>query len=110
MRALSDAVVPPPPCWNDEGQLPMRRTRFTHACVAALLMLGSWTAAGTLPASASDTPDSAGSAARADSAPASAALLQAMQQDFGLSPAQAEARLAAERRATDLEPEAVKTA
>ncbi|PWI10052.1 serine protease [Streptomyces sp. NWU339] len=88
----------------------MRRTRFTHACVAALLMLGSWTAAGTLPASASDTPDSAESAARADSASASEALLQAMQRDFGLSPAQAEARLAAERRATDLEPEAVKTA
>ncbi|MFI8304904.1 S1 family peptidase [Streptomyces sp. NPDC085927] len=91
----------------------MRRIGLTHACVAALLMIGSWTAAGTPPASASDTPGSgspAASAASAQSAPASAALLQAMQRDFGLSPAEAEERLAAEQRATALEPKARKTA
>ncbi|MFD3735756.1 S1 family peptidase [Streptomyces sp. NPDC058632] len=91
----------------------MRRTRLTHACVAALFMIGSWTAAGTLPASASDTPGSdspAASATSPDSAPASTALLQAMQRDFGLSPAEAEARLAAEQRATELEPRARRTA
>ncbi|MCX2925022.1 S1 family peptidase [Streptomyces sp. NEAU-W12] len=91
----------------------MRRTRLTHACVAALFMIGSWTAAGTLPASANDTPGSgspAASATSVESAPASTALLHAMQRDFGLSPAEAEARLAAERRATELEPKARRTA
>ncbi|MET8111641.1 S1 family peptidase [Streptomyces prasinus] len=88
----------------------MRRIGLTHACVAALLMIGSWTAAGTPPAAASDTQGSGSSAASARSAPASAALLQAMQRDFGLSPAEAEERLAAERRATALEPEARKAA
>ncbi|CAM5466921.1 hypothetical protein SHIRM173S_04790 [Streptomyces hirsutus] len=91
----------------------MRRIGLTHACVAALLMIGSWTAAGAPPASASDTPGSGSptaSAASTRSAPASAALLQAMQRDFGLSPAEAEERLAAEQRATALEPKARKAA
>lgn len=87
----------------------MRRTGLTRACVAALFMIGSWTAAGTLPASAQDAPDSP-TARGADSAPASAALLDAMQRDFGLTRAEAEDRLAAERAATDLAPEARKTA
>ncbi|MER6347655.1 S1 family peptidase [Streptomyces sp. NPDC001595] len=91
----------------------MRRTRLKHAGVAVLLLIGSWTAAGTLPASASDTAAStpAGAGARAaDSAPASAGLLRAMQRDFGLTRAEAETRLAAERHATDLAPKARKTA
>ncbi|MEY9490662.1 streptogrisin C [Streptomyces calvus] len=87
----------------------MRRTRLTRACVAALLMLGGWAAAGTLPASAQDAPDSA-TAPAAESAPASDGLLQAMQRDFGLTRAEAEDRLAAERKATDLAPEARRTA
>ncbi len=87
----------------------MRRTRFTRAGVAALLLIGSWTAAGTLPASAQDAPGSPATRATG-SAPASTALLDAMQRDFGLTRAQAEDRLAAERRATDLVPEARKTA
>ncbi|MGY1577320.1 trypsin-like serine protease [Streptomyces sp. MN13] len=91
----------------------MRRTRLRHVGVAAMLLIGSWAAAGTLPASASDTAGSAPShsATRsADSAPASAGLLKAMQRDFGLSRSEAEARLAAERRATDLAPQARKAA
>jgi hypothetical protein len=72
-------------------------------------MLGGWAAAGTLPASAQDAPDSA-TAPAAESAPASDGLLQAMQRDFGLTRAEAEDRLAAERKATDLAPEARRTA
>ncbi|GGV63697.1 alpha-lytic protease prodomain-containing protein [Streptomyces griseoloalbus] len=87
----------------------MRRTRITQAGVAALLMIGSWTAAGTLPASAQDAPDSPAARA-ADSAPASDGLMAAMQRDFGLTRAEAEDRLAAEREATDLAPEARRTA
>ncbi|MFD7459241.1 MULTISPECIES: S1 family peptidase [unclassified Streptomyces] len=91
----------------------MRRTRLRHVGVAAMLLIGSWAAAGTLPASASDTAGSAPSHSTtrsADSAPASAGLLKAMQRDFGLSRSEAEARLAAERRATGLAPQARKAA
>ncbi|GAA2542791.1 MULTISPECIES: S1 family peptidase [Streptomyces] len=88
----------------------MRRTRLARVGVAALLMIGSWTAAGTLPASANEAPDSPPSASSTDSAPASAGLVRAMQRDFGLSRAGAEARLAAERAATALAPEARRTA
>ncbi|MGW0331518.1 S1 family peptidase [Streptomyces sp. NPDC003011] len=85
----------------------MRRTRLQHACLAVLLTLGSWAAAGTLPAAASDSPASPASAASpSDSATASPGLIRAMQRDFGLSRAEAEARLAAERHAADLEPAA----
>ncbi|MFD8521205.1 S1 family peptidase [Streptomyces capillispiralis] len=87
----------------------MRRTRLAHAGVAALLMIGGWTAAGTLPASAHDAPDSP-TARAADPAPASAGMMEAMQRDFGLTRAEAEDRLAAEREATDLAPKARKTA
>ncbi|MFJ3670702.1 S1 family peptidase [Streptomyces sp. NPDC090106] len=79
----------------------MRRTRFTHAALAVLLTLGAGLAAGTAPASADDS----GSAE-----PASAALLTAMQRDFHLSKAEAVTRLAAEERATALEPKARKAA
>ncbi|MBZ9639396.1 S1 family peptidase [Streptomyces sp. PSKA30] len=81
----------------------MRRIRLLHAGVAALLMLGSWSAAGTLPAAARDT--------AADGAPpASAGLLHAMQRDLGLSRDQAEAQLAAERTARDVAPTARRAA
>ncbi|MER6182945.1 S1 family peptidase [Streptomyces sp. NPDC001652] len=73
----------------------MRRTRLTRAALAALLTLGVGLAVGTTPASAGDS---------AAKAPASAGLLTAMQRDLNLSKAEAEERLAAERRATALEP------
>ncbi|MFV0137780.1 alpha-lytic protease prodomain-containing protein [Streptomyces sp. HMX87] len=79
----------------------MRRSRLKHAGLAVLLMLGSWTAAGNVPAAADDSPATQ---------PASAGLLTAMQRDFGLTRAQAEARLAAEREATELAPKARRTA
>ncbi|MFJ8546164.1 S1 family peptidase [Streptomyces sp. NPDC093586] len=80
----------------------MRRSRLRNCGLATLLILGTWTAAGTLPASATGSP--AGSPA------GSPGLLQAMQRDFGLTRAQAEDRLAAERRATDLAPAAHRAA
>ncbi|WP_030665288.1 S1 family peptidase [Streptomyces cellulosae] len=88
----------------------MRRTRLQHVGLAVLLMLGSWTAAGTLPAAANDSSTSAASSAAAEAASASPGLLQAMQRDFGLSKAEAEARLAAERKATALVPAARRAA
>ncbi|WP_409474325.1 S1 family peptidase [Streptomyces sp. HC307] len=81
----------------------MRRIRLLHVGLAALLMLGSWSAAGTLPAAAHDT-------AADDAPPASAGLLHAMQRDLGLSKDQAEARLAAERTARDVAPTARRAA
>ncbi|OWA25983.1 serine protease [Streptomyces sp. CS057] len=64
--------------------------------LSALLLVGAWAAAGPTTASA----------APADStkAPASAALLTAMQRDFGLTEGEAVARLADEKAATALEP------
>ncbi|MFJ8193442.1 S1 family peptidase [Streptomyces sp. NPDC096094] len=83
----------------------MRRSRLRHLGLATLLVLGSLTAVGTLPASAADSPsDSAKDPA------ASAGLLDAMQRDFGLTRTEAEDRLAAERRATDLAPTARRAA
>lgn len=82
----------------------MRRIRLKYAGLAVLLVLGSWAAGGTGPASAND------SAATADAAPASAGLLQAMQRDLGLSKQRAEARLAAEHIAMDVAPKARKAA
>ncbi len=84
----------------------MRRSRIRHLGLAGLLVLGSLTAIGTLPASAADAPDTA-TAAKAS---ASAGLLDAMQRDFGLTRAQAEHRLAAERHATGLAPTVRKAA
>ncbi|MFE1260560.1 S1 family peptidase [Streptomyces albogriseolus] len=84
-----------------------RRTRLTQAAMAAALLIGGWAAAGTLPASAQETPASAAADAPA---PASPGLLDAMRRDLGLTRAEAEDRLAAERRATALAPQARKTA
>ncbi|MET8898111.1 S1 family peptidase [Streptomyces albogriseolus] len=84
-----------------------RRTGLTRAAVAAALLIGSWAAAGTLPASAQEAPASAA----ADAFPsASPGLLDAMRRDLGLTRAEAEDRLTAERRATALAPKARKTA
>lgn len=85
----------------------MRRTRFTHAALAALLTLAAGVTAGALPATAAET---APAGTPATKAPASAGLLTAMQRDFHLTEEQAEARLAAERKATALEPRARKAA
>ncbi|MGW3957897.1 S1 family peptidase [Streptomyces sp. NPDC004752] len=84
----------------------MRRTGFTHAGLAVLLMLGVGVTAGTLPASADDTP----AAIRSTEAPASAALLSTVQRDLHLTKAEAAARLAAEQRATTAEPAARRAA
>ncbi|MGC0343010.1 alpha-lytic protease prodomain-containing protein [Streptomyces sp. SLBN-8D4] len=70
----------------------MRRTRIMRAGLAVLLLLGVGATAGTVPAAADAKQ------------PASAGLLTAMQRDFGLSPEQAVARLAAERKAAALQP------
>lgn len=85
----------------------MRRTRFTRAGLAVLLLLGAGVTAGTLPATAADASSAEASAAEA---PASAGLLSAMQRDLHLSKQDAEARLAAEQRATALEPKARRSA
>lgn len=87
----------------------MRRSRLRHLGLAGLLVLGGLTAAGTLPASAADASSTSPSAS-SDRQPASAGLLDAMQRDFGLSRAEAEDRLAAERDATGLEPVARRAA
>ncbi|MFF8934477.1 S1 family peptidase [Streptomyces paradoxus] len=78
----------------------MRRTTVLRTALSALLLLGTWTAAGALPASAADTP------ARSTAAPASPGLLSAMQRDLRLTRGEAEARLAAEKTATAVEREA----
>ncbi|MFD4789528.1 S1 family peptidase [Streptomyces sp. NPDC058459] len=78
----------------------MRRKKVMRAAAAALLMLGGLSAAGTLPAAAQNAGEPL----------ASKNLLTAMQHDFGLTKTQAEARLKAERVATDLDPKARATA
>lgn len=83
----------------------MRRSRPRYLGLAGLLVFGSLTAVGTLPASAADSPT-----APAKPPAASAGLLDAMERDFGLTRAEAEGRLAAERRATALEPTARRAA
>lgn len=79
----------------------------TVLALTALLVLGSTAAAQALPAA-----DGASASSRASAAeqPASAGLLTAMQRDLGLTPAQAKARLAAEKKATALEPKVRRTA
>ncbi|MER7056367.1 MULTISPECIES: S1 family peptidase [unclassified Streptomyces] len=89
----------------------MRRSRIRHLGLAGLLVLGSGlTAVGTLPAAAADSPIASATSATSAEEPASAGLLDAMQRDFGLTRAEAEDRLAAERRATDLAPTARRAA
>ncbi|MEV4049309.1 S1 family peptidase, partial [Streptomyces sp. NPDC049744] len=72
----------------------MRRSRLRHLGLAGLLVLGSLTAVGTLPASAADAPaHSPSSPSSSSEQPASAGLLDALQRDFGLTRAEAEDRL-----------------
>ncbi|MFE9016241.1 alpha-lytic protease prodomain-containing protein [Streptomyces cyaneofuscatus] len=80
----------------------MRHATALRTGLSALLVLGAWTAVGP----------SAASAAPTDSAelPASAALLSAMQRDLGLTEGQARTRLAQEKAATALEPQAQRAA
>ncbi|WP_203685422.1 alpha-lytic protease prodomain-containing protein [Streptomyces sp. SID14515] len=80
----------------------MRHATVLRTGLSALLLLGAWAAAGPSSASAAPT-DSA-------QAPASAALLTAMQRDLGLSEGQARARLADEKAATALEPKVQRAA
>lgn len=70
--------------------------------LSALLLLGAWAAAGPSTASAAPTDST--------EAPASGALLTAMQRDFGLTEGEAFARLADEKAATALEPKAQRAA
>lgn len=70
--------------------------------LSALLLLGAWAVAGPSSASAAPTDST--------KAPASAALLTAMQRDFGLTEGEAVARLADEKAATALEPKAQRAA
>ncbi|MEU2573767.1 S1 family peptidase [Streptomyces anulatus] len=80
----------------------MRHATVLRTGLSALLLLGAWAAAGPSTASAAPT-DSA-------EAPASTALLTAMQRDFGLTEGEAVARLAEEKAATALEPKAQRAA
>lgn len=73
--------------------------------LSALLLLGAWAVAGPSTASAAPTDST-----EATEAPASAALLTAMQRDFGITEGEAVARLADEKAATALEPKAQRAA
>jgi hypothetical protein len=82
----------------------MRTARLKHALVAASLLLGGLSAS-TLPAAA----DSAGTTAKAAPA-ASEGIVTAMQRDLGLTRQQAEARIAAEKKAAALAPRLTRAA
>ncbi|MFD6423664.1 S1 family peptidase [Streptomyces sp. NPDC060198] len=81
----------------------MRHLNTLRVGLSALLVVGAWATIG--PASASTVDD-----APAASQPASAGLLAAMTKDLGLTPAQAKARIAAEKTATAQEPAARRAA
>ncbi|MCS0605374.1 S1 family peptidase [Streptomyces sp. LP11] len=81
----------------------MRRRRLAHAALAGLLVVGGLGAAAAFPASATG---SAPAHRDVSARPASDGILTAMRHDFGLTPEQAEARLADEKTATALDPKA----
>ncbi|MFF1628650.1 S1 family peptidase [Streptomyces sp. NPDC058272] len=82
----------------------MRRTTVLRAGMSVALLMTTVAAALGTQASAADTHATATESAGATTtAPASTALLTAMQRDFGLSKDQATARLAAETSARDVE-------
>ncbi|MDC2955072.1 S1 family peptidase [Streptomyces gilvifuscus] len=83
----------------------MRRITSLRTGLSALLLLGTWATASSLPASAADSP-----AHSPSEAPASASLLTAMRHDLGLTDEQARARLAAEKTATAVERKAERAA
>ncbi|MEU2657894.1 S1 family peptidase [Streptomyces sp. NPDC007325] len=76
----------------------MKRTTPLRAAIAALLLTLGLGAAHTGAASAAPPPESAAAAPSA-----SAGLLDAMRRDLGLTPAQAEERLRAEKKAVEVE-------
>lgn len=76
----------------------MRRTKTLRTVLSALLVTGACVTVGSVPASAAD--DAPKAAVRAA---ASEGLLTAMQRDFGLTRSEAEARLGAEKQATEVE-------
>ncbi|MFJ6805650.1 S1 family peptidase [Streptomyces anulatus] len=80
----------------------MRHATVLRTGLSALLLLGAWAVAGPSTASAAPTDST--------EAPASGALLTAMQRDFGLTRGEAVARLADEKAATALEPKAQRAA
>lgn len=80
----------------------MRRTRSLRTVLTALMVTGACATAGFLPVASAD--------AAPAKAPASDGLLTAMQRDFGLTKSQAEARLAAEKKATGTERQARRAA
>ncbi|MFC7303860.1 S1 family peptidase [Streptomyces monticola] len=82
----------------------MRRNTATRIALSSLLLVGTWAGAVLAPTAA------AAPAPEPTAPPASAALLGAMQRDLGLDPAQARARLAAERTAVTTERTAKKAA
>lgn len=84
----------------------MRRSTALRTALSAVLLLGAWAGAGLPAASAADTP----AATTRTEAPASDGLLAAMREDLGLTAGQARARLAAEKTATALQPEARRAA
>ncbi|MFF4243115.1 S1 family peptidase [Streptomyces sp. NPDC001822] len=65
--------------------------------LSALLIIGTWAAAGLTQASAADSPSAAAEPQ------ASAGIIEAMQRDLGLTKSQAQTRLTAEKAATALE-------
>lgn len=75
----------------------MRRTTVLRSCLSAALLLSTVAAGVGTQASAADSPTAA------DRAPASSALITAMQQDLGLTKAQATDRLGAEATARTVE-------
>lgn len=79
----------------------MRHATLLRTGLSALLVIGAWTAAGPVSASAAPAPAEP---------PASAALLSAMQRDLGLTEKQALTRLADEKAATALEKKAQRAA
>ncbi|MEV7114821.1 S1 family peptidase [Streptomyces anulatus] len=80
----------------------MRHATVLRTGLSALLLLGAWAVAGPSTASAAPTDST--------EAPASTALLTAMQRDFGLTEGEAVARLADEKAATALEPKVQRAA
>ncbi|MFD1276616.1 S1 family peptidase [Streptomyces kaempferi] len=76
---------------------PLRRTTILRASLSAALLLSTVAAGLSTQASASDTP--VGASPSASKAPASSALITAMQRDLGLSKDDATARLKAETTA-----------
>ncbi|MFE9852668.1 S1 family peptidase [Streptomyces sp. NPDC005576] len=89
----------------------MRHLTTLRAGLSALLVVGAWATIGPASASAADGALPASAAATAATPqPASDGLLTAMSKDFGLTPAQVKARLAAEKTATAREPAARRAA